>query len=96
MNNTDILIYKMEDGQIKVDVRLEDETIWMTQKSISKLYQKNIRTISEHINNIYEEGELDKKTTIRKNRIVQKEGDRKVSREISFYNLDMILAIGIG
>ena len=93
-NKTDVLIYQMEDGNVKVDVRLEDETVWMNQKSIAKLYQKNIRTINGHINNIYNEGELEEKATIRKNRIVRNEGGREVSREISFYNLDMILAIG--
>jgi len=93
-NKTDILIYRMEDGNVKVDVRLEDETVWMTQKSIAKLYQKKVNTINEHINNIYDEGELEEKSTIRNNRIVRNEGGRKVSREISFYNLDMILAIG--
>jgi len=93
-NKTDILIYRMEDGQVKVDVRLEDETVWMTQKSIAELYQKKVNTINEHINNIYDEGELEEKATIRNNRIVRNEGGREVSREISFYNLDMILAIG--
>ena len=93
-DKTDILIYKMEDGHVKVDVRLEDETVWMTQKSIAKLYQKKVNTINEHIKNIYKERELEKKATIRKNRIVQNEGNRKVSREVNFYNLDMILAIG--
>jgi hypothetical protein len=93
-NKTDILIYQMEDGNIHVDVRLEDETVWMTQKSIAGLYQKNVRTISDHIINIYDEGELNEKATIRKNRIVRNEGGRRVFREIIFYNLDIILAIG--
>ncbi len=69
-NKTDILIYQMEDGDIKVNVRLEDETVWMTQKSIAELYQKKVNTINEHINNIYDEGELEEKSTIRNNRIV--------------------------
>jgi hypothetical protein len=90
----DILIYQTEDGNTKIDVRLEDETVWMTQKGIAELYQKNVNTVNEHIKNIYAENELDELTTIRKNRIVQNEGERMVEREINFYNLEMILAVG--
>src|SRR5690625_3351209 len=93
-NNTDILIYQTEDGNTKIDVRLENETVWMTQKAIAELYQKGVNTINEHIKNIYAEGELQESATIRKNRIVQTEGKREVEREVSFYNLEMILAIG--
>lgn len=93
-NKTDILIYQMEDGKTKIDVRLENETVWMTQKAIAELYQKNVRTINEHIVNIYAEGELEEISTNRKNRIVQNEGNRTVKREVSFYNLEMIIAIG--
>lgn len=70
-NKTDILIFQMEDGKTKIDVRLENETVWMTQKAIAELYQKNGRTINEHIVNIYSEGELEEISTNRKNRIVQ-------------------------
>lgn len=93
-NNTDILIYQAEDGTTKIDVRLENETVWMTQKAIAELYQKGVNTINEHIKNIYTEGELDESSTIRKNRIVQDEGNRMVEREVSFYNLEMIISIG--
>jgi len=93
-NKTDILIYQTEDGNTKIDVRLENETVWMTQKAIAELYQKGVNTINEHIKNIYTEGELQESSTIRINRIVQTEGKRKVEREVSFYNLEMILAIG--
>src|SRR5690625_195720 len=93
-NETDILIYQTEDGNTKIDVKLENETVWMTQKAIAELYQKGINTINEHIKNIYAEDELQESATIRKNRIVQTEGKRKVEREVSFYNLEMILAIG--
>ncbi|MDY0409866.1 virulence RhuM family protein [Virgibacillus soli] len=93
-NNTDILIYQTEDGNTKIDIRLENETVWMTQKAIAELYQKGVNTINEHIKNIYAEGELQESSTIRKNRIVQTEGKRKVEREVSFYNLEMIIAIG--
>ncbi|WP_207705515.1 virulence RhuM family protein [Hathewaya massiliensis] len=92
--NNSILIYQTEDGTTKVDVRLENETVWMTQKAIAELYQKNVRTINDHIINIYNEGELEESLTIRKNRIVQNEGNRRVQREVSFYNLEMIIAIG--
>src|SRR5690625_4520279 len=88
------LMYQTEDGKTRIDVRLEDETVWMTQKAIAKLYQKSIPTVNEHIKNIFKENELNEKGTIRKNLIVQKEGNRNVEREVSFYNLDMILAVG--
>lgn len=91
---TNILIYQTEEGQTKIDVRLEDETVWMTQKAIAELYQKGVNTINEHIKNIYAEGELQESATIRKNRIVQIEGKREVEREVSFYNLEIIIAIG--
>ena len=93
-NKTDMLIYRTEDGRTKIDVRLENETVWMTQKAIAELYQKGINTINEHIKSIYEEGELVENRTIRKNRIVQNEGNRRIEREIRFYNLEMIIAIG--
>ncbi|WP_010648816.1 virulence RhuM family protein [Oceanobacillus massiliensis] len=93
-NETNILIYQTEDGNTKIDVRLANETVWMTQKAIAELYQKSVNTINEHIKNIYAEGELQESATIRKNRIVQTEGKREVEREVSFYNLEMILAIG--
>ncbi|XQY91884.1 virulence RhuM family protein [Metabacillus sp. HB246100] len=93
-NETNILIYQTEEGNTKIDVRLENGTVWMTQKAIAELYQKGVNTINEHIKNIYAEGELQESVTIRKNRIVQTEGKREVEREVSFYNLEMILAIG--
>ncbi|MCA1292797.1 virulence RhuM family protein [Paenibacillus sp. alder61] len=93
-NHTDILIYQTEDGNTKIDVKLENGTVWMTQKAIAELYQKGVNTINEHIKNIYEERELNEEATIRKKRIVQTEGQRQVEREVSFYNLEMIIAIG--
>lgn len=93
-NDTNLLMYQTEDGQTKINVRLENETVWMTQKAIAELFQKGVNTINEHIKNIYNEGELDEQSTIRRNRIVQVEGKREVEREVSFYNLDMILAVG--
>lgn len=94
MDNINFLMYQTEDGHTKIDVRLEDETAWMTQKSIAELYQKGLPTINEHIKNIYSEGELNEDSTLRKNRIVQNEGGRDISRETNFYNLEIIIAVG--
>ncbi|PNZ95869.1 virulence RhuM family protein [Staphylococcus delphini] len=92
--SNNFLMYQTEDGQTKIELRLEDETVWMTQKSLADLYQKSIKTISEHIKHIYDEGELTKEATIRKSQIVQTEGDREVTRESNFYNLEVIIAVG--
>lgn len=93
-NDSQFLMYQTEDGETKINVRLEDETVWMTQRAMAELYQKRIPTINEHIKNIYQERELDETATIRKNLIVQTEGTRQVEREVAFYNLEMILAVG--
>lgn len=93
-NTGKILIYQNEKGDTKIDVFFEDETIWMTQKSMTQLYQVAKSSISEHIRNIYRDGELDEAATVRKFRTVQTEGDREVTRELEHYNLDMILAVG--
>ena len=89
-----IIIYKAEDGQATLEVNLQDETVWLTQKQMALLFGKNVMTINEHIHNIYKEGELKKRPTIRKFLIVQKEGKRQVSREIEHYNLDVIISAG--
>jgi len=96
LNNPDsqIIIYQTESGQTKIEVRLQDETVWLTQKLLAELFQKDVRTINEHIRNILNEGELEAEPTIRKFRIVQKEGQRDVSREVDFYNMDMIISVG--
>ncbi len=91
---SDILIYQTEDGRTRIDVRLENETVWLSQRLMAELFQKDVRTINEHIKNIYEDGELDQESTIRKFRIVQTEGNREVSRTIDFYNLEMVLSVG--
>ena len=88
------LVYQAEDGRIKIDVRLADETVWLPQRLLAELFQKDVRTINEHIRNVYAEGELLPEATIRKFRIVQPEGARKVARELDFYNLDMIISVG--
>lgn len=90
----DIVIYQTKDGLAKIDVRFEDETVWLTQQQMAELYQSSRTNIVEHIQHIYEEGELEEKSTCRKFRQVQLEGTRQVSREIPFYNLDMIISLG--
>jgi len=93
-NNSNLIIYQSEDGKIRLDVRLEDETVWLTQQQMSDLYQTSRTNVVEHIKHIYEEGELDKESTCRKFRQVRLEGDRQVEREIPSYNLDMIISLG--
>lgn len=93
-SESNFLMYQTENGDTKIQVRLEGETVWMTQKAMAELFQKSVKTINEHIKNIYEEGELEEIATIRRNRIVQMEGTREVEREIAFYNLEMIIAVG--
>lgn len=97
MNNDDkgqIIIYQSEDGQTNIEVRLEDETVWLTQQQMAELFQTSRTNVVEHIKHIYEEGELDEDSTCRKFRQVREEGDRTVSRLIPFYNLDMIISLG--
>ncbi len=96
MDNTngDIIIYQTDDGLTKIDVKIQNETVWLSQQQMAELFGTSRTNIIEHINNIYFEEELDKKSTCQKFRQVQKEGNRKVSREIPFYNLDMIISLG--
>lgn len=93
-NTGNILIYQTEKGETKVDVFFNEDTIWMTQRSMCELYQVSKSSISEHIKNIYVDKELEPDSTVRKFRTVQSEGSRQVSRELDYYNLDMILAVG--
>lgn len=93
-NTGKILIYQNEKGDTKIDVYFEEDTIWMTQRSMAELYQVDVRTINEHIGNILNDGELDEIATIRNFRIVRQEGFRQIQRELKHYNLDMILAVG--
>lgn len=93
-NYGEILLYQSEDGLTRLDVQLVDETVWLTQGQMAELFQKDVRTISEHISNTYKEGELLPEATIRKFRIVQKEGGREVARTPQFYNLDVIISVG--
>lgn len=82
------------DGEIEVAISIKEDTIWLSQKQIAELFDKDVRTVNDHIKAIYKEAELLENSTIRKFRIVQKEGDREVARDISHYNLDMIISVG--
>ena len=94
MHNSDIIIYKNEEGNIKIDVRLEEETVWLTQDQMATLFGKGRSTIAEHVANVYNEEELEQDPTCRKFRQVRKEGEREVERDISYYNLDVIISVG--
>ncbi len=94
MNTGEILIYQNTEGNIKIDVHLEEETVWLTQDQMALLFGKGRSTITEHIANVYEEGELEQNPTCRKFRQVRKEGTREVEREIDYYNLDVIISVG--
>jgi len=89
---SDIVIY--ENGEVALTATVENETVWLSQKQMAELFGKGTNTINEHIKNVYKEGELEEDSTIRKFRIVQKEGVREVEREISFYTLDVIISVG--
>ena len=93
-NKGDIVIYKTQDGLTKINVKFEDETVWLSQQQMALLFQTSRTNIVEHIKHIYEEGELEQLSTCRNFRQVQIEGNRKVEREIPFYNLDMIISLG--
>jgi hypothetical protein len=88
------LLYTAPDGEIKVNVLLQDETIWLTQKQMGELFGVSVKTVNEHLQNIYKSLELDENRTIRKIRTVEQEGKRNVERERNFYNLDAIISVG--
>ena len=89
-----IIIYQTQDGQTKIDVRLENETVWLTQNQMAELFQTTKQNVSSHIKNIFEEGELSENSTVKDYLTVQQEGNRKVSRNVSHYNLDVIISVG--
>ena len=90
----EILLYQTEDGRTRVECRFQDETIWLSQALMAELYQKDVRTINEHLKSIYSDGELAPEATIRNFRIVRQEGSRQVTRQIEHYSLDAVLAVG--
>jgi len=89
-----IIFYTTSDGYVNVQVQFEDDTFWLTQKRMAELFGVDVRTVNEHLQNIFKSGELEKEATIRKFRIVQQEGSREVSRELDFFHLDAIIAVG--
>jgi prophage maintenance system killer protein len=90
----EIVIYQSEDNNAKVEVSFEGETCWLTLNQIAALFERDKSVISRHLSNVFKEGELDKEAAVAKNATVQNEGDRKVTREIEYYNLDAILSVG--
>ena len=88
------LVYEAEDGRVKIDVRLSDETVWLSQALIAELFQTSVPNISMHIRNVYEEGELQPEATIKKFLTVRQEGNRAVRRQLDHYNLDVIISVG--
>lgn len=92
--NSEILLYTSPDGQVQLDIRLQEDTLWMTQQMMAELFQTTVANINVHIKNILQEAELQEKGTIKEILIVRKEGSRNVRRPVNFYNLDMILSVG--
>jgi len=81
----EIVLYQTEDGRTRVECRFVDETLWLSQALIGELFQKDVRTVNEHLQNLYQEGEIEEQATIRKFRIVRREGPHEVEREIEHY-----------
>ncbi len=94
MNNSNIIMYTTEDGLTRIEVTLDEDTVWLTLEQMAELFQRNKSTISRHISNIFAEGELRRDATVAKFATVQKEGARSVSRDIDYYNLDVIISVG--
>jgi hypothetical protein len=90
----EMLVYQAEDGALKLEVRLENETLWLTQQQMAELFQSSKQNISHHIKAIFSEGELSPEATVKKYLTVQQEGRRNVQRELEYYNLDMIISVG--
>lgn len=93
-DRSEIIIYQTEDGRTKIDVRMEDETVWLTQVQMAELFQTTKQNISLHINNAFHEGELEPSATVKEYLTVQNEGARKITRKIKYYNLDVIISAG--
>lgn len=90
----EFLVYEAENGRVKLEVRLQDETVWLTQADMAALFQTTQQNVSQHVRNIYEEGELEPGATYKKFLSVRQEGSRQVQRSLDFYNLDMIISVG--
>lgn len=92
--NSNIIFYTTDDGQVKIEVTLQDENVWLTQNAMAKLFDTTKQNISNHIQNIFDEGELDKNSTVKESLTVQTEGNREVKRKVQYYNLDVIISVG--
>jgi len=90
----EFILYQTEDGETRIDVRMEQETVWLTQRDMAELFQTTVPNINQHLSTIFEEGELDRAATIKRYLIVQTEGNREVSRTVDHYNLDVIISVG--
>lgn len=93
-STAEFLIFTTQAGEQSIEARYEDETIWLSQKLMAQLFDVDVRTINEHLKNIYNQKELTRQATIREFRIVQREGKREVTRQIDFHNLDAIISVG--
>ncbi|MFO7789199.1 MAG: RhuM family protein [Bacteroidales bacterium] len=93
-STAEFLIFKTQSGKDTIDVRIENENVWLTQKLTAKLFGVEVNTINYHLKEIFNSGELNDESTVRKFRIVQKEGNREVSRDVEHYNLEAIIAVG--
>jgi hypothetical protein len=94
LQKNNIILYKDDEGAATIEVYYSDDTMWLTQKTMAKIFEVDVRTVNEHLINIFESEELKKKSTIRNFRIVQQEGKRNVNRDVNFYNLNAIIAVG--
>ncbi len=94
MNNSNIIMYTTEDGLTKIEVTFEEDTVWLSLEQMTELFQRNKSTISRHIKNVFSEGELQQESTVAKFATVQMEGARQVSRDIEYYNLNVIISVG--
>ena len=90
-SNGDIIIYQVDNGLTKIDVKIQNETVWLSQQQMAELYDTTKQNIGLHIRNIFDENELDENSTVKEFLTVQKEGNRNVERNVKFYNLDMII-----
>ena len=94
MEQNKIIIYQTEDGQTQIDVRMENETVWLTQAQMVELFQTTKQNVSLHVGNVFKEGELEENSTVKEYLTVQKEGKREVNRKVKYYNLDVIISVG--
>lgn len=93
-NDSTIKIYKLDNGQSDIRVQFDNDSVWLNRQQLSELFDRDVKTIGKHINNVFREGELDEEATVAKFATVQIEGDRRVERQVEHYNLDVIISVG--